>query len=281
VTTRKTPVLKDVVPTWEPRAPIYVDTSHGPRLIKQEKGERLNFLYGALVSCRNRKCDGKTLGAAKDALFVEILDYCGAVLRRLSKQRGWHLPGEVAVDSRLDGQDRAPRLDQLLDPDYKQNAAVKILYNLHTFKGINSAKFSTWADKIIQSEIMNAVRKRQRDRGTQLKALKKTNPGTQIQALRSVRRRNGIYFSLTIDSQLYRKQSAEDQRFLELKWGGLSNPIIASRMKWNIRKVYNKNAKFIQLGLFPKKSANLKKQEYNRTARAKLKAKINKRTDLR
>jgi hypothetical protein len=238
------------------RPPIYVDDEGEVRLIRQEKGERLNFLFSQLQQARAQEAPQEAIRAASDELFAEVLDYCGVVLRKEANRRMWNLPGcdpadddmRMDTDYRQDGE-AAPRLSQLLDDDFRQTAAAKIFFNLDSSSGKNKAgkpcAFHTWAYKIIASVIMDAVRERMKNRTSALssnKASKADAVGTTSGAggARMTRNRQEDRTINQIDqpyaepgprfsaaeahakaeaiNALYRQQSVKDRRFLMLKW---------------------------------------------------------------
>lgn len=159
-------------------SPIVVDTESGLHSVERSHGERLNFLYAQYVGCKKTQ-DHAAIEDAREALFRELYDYCGVVLRREQQNRNWTLPGSN-VDDRLDGYDAPPRLNQLLPshgergrdgqfvlvPDCYQDAVTKLFENIDSFE--SKSKFHTWAYTVIRSVIMDAISDRIKHRGPSL-----------------------------------------------------------------------------------------------------------------
>jgi DNA-directed RNA polymerase specialized sigma24 family protein len=286
----------------EPRQSIFIDTAEGPRPIRQEKGERLNFLYNALQLARAQNATPEIIQAANDAVFTEVFHYCGVPGRKEANLRGWNLPGSDPTDMagemdyRPDGAAPA-RLDRLYGDDWRQIVTAKVFFQLDKFKG--KSAFHTWVYRIVVNELMDIIRERIENRtiqlldwkvyGTDAKGIPGGKPTTNVAEKRFVeeldhpmvesrpaRTAAEAHAAAEAINKLYRQQSASDRRFLELKWDALrdgrelSNRSIAVFLDWNLKRVYNRTAKFRKTGLLPPKAPDLQKREYNRRARAKL-----------
>jgi DNA-directed RNA polymerase specialized sigma24 family protein len=274
------------------RVSVYIDTPEGPRPIEQKNGEKLNFLYDALVQARAADVGVKD---ATDALFKEVSDYYGVVLRREANLRRWHLPGSDPAEDDMTGPtqyrpdfDAPDRLDKLLPPETRYEAATKVFLELDTYKG--KSQFHTWAYRIIKNVIADAITELMRVRASRFSG--KLPEGftlerhgkmrVNIEELKTVRRLDhsndakmsedirevknyAFYFRL-------RQQSIIDQRFIKLvidaKKG--SYGAIAKKLRWPLKKVYYRIAKFKKLGFLVPNPVDLRKREYNRRSRGKL-----------
>jgi DNA-directed RNA polymerase specialized sigma24 family protein len=261
------------------RPPIYIDTPAGPRLVEQKSGARLNFLYDALMQAR---VAGVGADEATDALIKEVSDYYGVVLRKKAREKAWHLPGDGVADPES-------RLNQLLPPETRHEIATKIFLALDTFKG--KSQFHTWVYTITDHEIADAITKQMQLRASRFSAVlpegvidnpprgKKTVNVEEIKTERRLDRKHDVKMSedrwkaesYAFDFRL-RQQSTIDQRFIKLVMDAEkgSYGTIAKELRWPLKKVYNRIAKFKKLELLPVLPVNLKKREQNRRARAKL-----------
>jgi DNA-directed RNA polymerase specialized sigma24 family protein len=261
------------------RASVYIDTPEGPRPIEQKNGEKLNFLYNALAQAR---AAGVGVKDATEALFKEVLDYYGVVLRKEANRNGWCLPG--------DGVDKyEARLNQLLPPETRHDAATKVFLSLDTFKG--ASQFHTWVYSIVSHVIADAITEQMRARASGFSVAlpeglldnpprgKKTVNIEEIKTELRLDRKHDVkmseeYARAKMDSfyDLLSQQSKSDQRFIKLvidaKKGSYNT--VAEKIGWPRKKVYYRIAKFKKLGLLPILPTDLKKREQNRRARAKL-----------
>jgi hypothetical protein len=278
------------------RSPIYIDLPEGPRLIRRTAGERLNFLYEAWIQARQSNADAEASGKA---LYTELSDYYGVVLRKEANRRGWHLPEIDTAADDLGGfaafrpnVDEAPRLDKLLPPQTRHEAAAKVFSALDTYNG--KSKFHTWAYSIIHNVIMDAISDAMNTRASRASGIVFSDPAAtasgarggkmtknyeEIKTLRRLdyaniqsRDRNDFEKKSGEWWNLLSQQSKTDQRFITL-WINSpkgSSRAIAKKMRWPIKKAYNRAAKFKKLGLLHAYSVDSRKREYNRRHRQKL-----------